>query len=190
MSASQGWCPTVIDTNGDGVITKPWNQPAVGRVTGDEDTATGRLTNFDPKRDTRVQVSPYGIIVNPVDKTLWGATDEVEVPGQIFRVDRGSNPPLTCKTELYMLPKERGYRPEPYAIVDALMYADGGQRATGQLRPPQVQGIRRAVDCRRPSMRRGLDILSGAGPCVCRRRCGRRIQLLQLGRSVQHTRSW
>ena len=101
----------MIDTNGDGVITKPWNQPAVGRVTGDEDTATGRLTNFDPKRDTRVQVSPYGIIVNPVDNTLWGATDEVEVPGQIFRVDRGSNPPLTCKTERYMLPKERGYRP-------------------------------------------------------------------------------
>jgi hypothetical protein len=109
--ASQGWCPTVIDTNGDGVITKPWNQPVVGRVIGDEDTATGKLASFDPKLDTRVQVSPYGIIVNPVDKTLWGATDEVEVPGQIFRVDRGSNPPLTCKTERYMLPKERGYRP-------------------------------------------------------------------------------
>jgi hypothetical protein len=109
--ASQGWCPTVIDTNGDGVITKPWNEPIVGHVTGDEDSATGKAGKVDPKLDTRIQVSPYGIIVNPVDNALWGATDEVEVPGQIFRVERGSNPPRTCKTERYMLPKERGYRP-------------------------------------------------------------------------------
>ena len=26
---AQGWCPTVVDTNGDGRITKPWNEPAV-----------------------------------------------------------------------------------------------------------------------------------------------------------------
>jgi hypothetical protein len=101
--ASQGWCPTVIDTNGDGTITQPWNQPAGGR--GAAPAA------FDPKRDTRINVGAYGIIVNPVDDTLWGATDEVAVPGQIFRLDRGDNPPLTCKTERYMLPRERGYRP-------------------------------------------------------------------------------
>ena len=29
--ASQGWCPAVLDTNGDGKITKPWNEPATGR---------------------------------------------------------------------------------------------------------------------------------------------------------------
>jgi hypothetical protein len=108
---SQGWCPTVIDTNGDGRITKPWNEPVSGRATGDEDTAASRLGKFDPTRDTRINVGAYGVIVNPVDNTLWGATDEVEVPGQIFRIERGSNPPLTCKTERYMLPKERGYRP-------------------------------------------------------------------------------
>jgi len=99
--ASQGWCPTVIDTNGDGTITKPWNEPVAGSKPG----------AFDPKRDTRINVGAYGIIVNPIDRTLWGATDEVEVPGQIFRLERGTNPPLTCKTERYMLPKERGYRP-------------------------------------------------------------------------------
>jgi hypothetical protein len=108
---SQGWCPTVIDTNGDGKITKPWNEPIAGRATGDEDTAASKLGKFDPRLDTRINVSPYGIIVNPVDNALWGATDEVEVPGQIFRVERGSNPPLTCKTERYMLPRELGYRP-------------------------------------------------------------------------------
>jgi hypothetical protein len=108
---SQGWCPTVIDTNGDGRITKPWNEPVARRATGDEDTAASRVGKFDPKLDTRVIISPYGVIVNPVDNSLWGATDEVEVPGQIFRVERGNNPPLTCRTERYMLPKELGYRP-------------------------------------------------------------------------------
>jgi hypothetical protein len=109
--ASQGWCPTVIDTNGDGRITKPWNEPVAGATTGLEDTATGKVGTFDAKLDTRINVGSYGIIVNPVDQSLWGATDEVVVPGQIFRLERGSNPPLTCKTERYMLPRELGYRP-------------------------------------------------------------------------------
>jgi hypothetical protein len=110
--ASQGWCPTVLDTNGDGKVTKPWNQPQRGRaVTGDEDSESARLGKFDPKLDTRIIVGPYGIIVNPVDNSIWGSTDEVEVPGQIFRIDRGSNPPESCVTERYMLPKELGYRP-------------------------------------------------------------------------------
>ena len=41
--ASQGWCPTVIDTNGDGRITKPWNEP---NFNGD--------VEIDPVRDTRI----------------------------------------------------------------------------------------------------------------------------------------
>ena len=41
--ASQGWCPTVIDTNGDGRITKPWNEP----VRGGE-------AEIDPALDTRI----------------------------------------------------------------------------------------------------------------------------------------
>src|SRR5712692_4300317 len=59
------------------------DQAVVGRVSGDEDTATGKLANFGPKLETRVEVSPYCIIVNPGDKTLWGATDEMAVLGQI-----------------------------------------------------------------------------------------------------------
>ena len=30
--ASQGWCPTVLDTNGDGKITKPWNEPGAQAI--------------------------------------------------------------------------------------------------------------------------------------------------------------
>jgi len=108
---SQGWCPTVIDTNGDGRITRPWIEPVEGRAIGDEDTGTARVGKFDAKLDTRISVGAYGVIVNPVDGSLWGATDEVVVPGQIFRLEKGSNPPETCKTERYMLPKELAYRP-------------------------------------------------------------------------------
>ena len=112
--ASQGWCPLVLDTNGDGKITTPWNQPVRRggpRPIGIEETASTGVGKIDPKLDTRIGAASYGIIVNPVDKSIWGATDEVEIPGQIFRLDRGSNPPSTCTTERYYLPKELGYRP-------------------------------------------------------------------------------
>jgi hypothetical protein len=114
--ASQGWCPTVLDTNGDGRITKPWNEPARSggrgnRPIGDEEAESTAVGKLDPKLDTRVDIGAYGIIVNPVDNSIWGATDEVEIPGQIFRLELGDNPPLTCKAERYYLPKELGYRP-------------------------------------------------------------------------------
>ena len=95
---AQGWCPVVLDTNGDGKITKPWNE--------DNDRA-----KFDPKLDTRLGVGAYAVIVNPIDGSIWAATDEVVVPGQIFRLDKGSSPPETCIGERYYLPKELGYRP-------------------------------------------------------------------------------
>ena len=37
---SQGWCPMVVDTNGDGRITKPWNQP-VGALRSENDGGGG-----------------------------------------------------------------------------------------------------------------------------------------------------
>jgi hypothetical protein len=102
--ASQGWCPIVIDTNGDGKITKPWNEPA-------RNARQSGGAAFDSKLDTRVGAGAYSLIANPVDGAVWAATDEVEIPGQIFRLELGDNPPLTCKAERYYLPKELGYRP-------------------------------------------------------------------------------
>jgi hypothetical protein len=111
---SQGWCPLVLDTNGDGKITTPWNRPArrAGmRPIGNEETASTVAGKIDSKLDTLVAAAAYGVIVNPVDNSIWGATDEVEIPGQIFRLVPGSNPPSTCIAERYYLPKELGYRP-------------------------------------------------------------------------------
>jgi hypothetical protein len=84
--ASQGWCPQVVDTNGDGKITKPWNAPG----------------QTDARRDTEVRHNLYSIIPSPVDSSVWGASEDF--PGYIIRVDRGANPPETCITEVYKVP--------------------------------------------------------------------------------------
>ena len=101
--AAQGWCPTVVDTNGDGRITKPWNEP--GSRAGGEAAAGGAYPDFNPTRDTRVVVAPYGIIVNPVDGSVWGAS--TAHPGRILRLELGDDPPQSCIAEVYAVPSEQ-----------------------------------------------------------------------------------
>jgi hypothetical protein len=86
--AAQGWCPQVVDSNGDGKITKPWNRPG---------------EPADPRRDTEVRHNLYSVIPSPVDNSVWGASENT--PGYIIRVDRGDNPPETCMTEVYKVPE-------------------------------------------------------------------------------------
>ena len=93
---SQGWCPTVIDTNGDGTITKPWNEP----------NREGEV-EIDPTRDTRVGSldkfrRAYGVIPHP-DGSAW-ITRRFPVPGQLIRLERGDSPPETCRSEVYEPP--------------------------------------------------------------------------------------
>jgi hypothetical protein len=76
----------VVDTNGDGTIgeyTQP-NQP------------------LDPKKDMRVSGFPYGIIVSPIDQSVWWGV--AGVPGRIARIEIGNNPPMTCRSEVYEPP--------------------------------------------------------------------------------------
>jgi hypothetical protein len=93
-----GWCGQVLDTNGDGKITRPWNRTAGGRG-----RAAVPAAPFDPKLDTQVSYNLYSIIANPVDHSLWGASEEF--PGFVVRVERGENPPSTCKAEIYRVPE-------------------------------------------------------------------------------------
>ena len=83
---AQGWCPTILDTNGDGEVgdyVEP-NEP------------------IDPTKDKRVDGYAYGIIPNPVDGSVWFARSHPNpVPGQILRLD-----PETCMTEVYEPPFE------------------------------------------------------------------------------------
>ena len=95
---SQGWCPTVLDTNGDGRITKPWNEPAGGRGRG----AGSAAARPDPALDTRISVGSYGIIPSPVDGSVWIAS--TRFPGRLARLDPGDHPPTTCIAEVYEVP--------------------------------------------------------------------------------------
>jgi len=91
--ASQGWCPQILDTNGDGRITKPW-------------TPAGEP--FNRRRDTEVRYNLYSVIPSPVDGAVWGASEQF--PGYIVRVEPGSNPPESCITEAYKVP-DPGFDP-------------------------------------------------------------------------------
>jgi hypothetical protein len=92
---AQGWCGQVLDTNGDGRITRPWNQPAGGRGQ--------KPAPYDPKLDTMVRYNLYSVIPSPVDDAVWGASESF--PGYIVRIERGANPPETCKAEIYKVPE-------------------------------------------------------------------------------------
>jgi hypothetical protein len=90
---SEGWCPAILDYNGDGRIG-PYTRP-------DEPP--------DPKLDRAVSgASGYGIAVNPVDGSVWYAAGvasaTTEVPGKIVRMVPGANPPETCTAEAYEPP--------------------------------------------------------------------------------------
>jgi hypothetical protein len=86
--ATQGWCPQIVDSNGDGKITKPWNVPG---------------QPADARRDTLVSHNLYSVIPSPIDNSVWGASENT--PGYIVRVDLGDNPPQTCMTEVYKVPE-------------------------------------------------------------------------------------
>ncbi len=97
--ASQGWCPTVLDTNGDGQITKPWNEPSRRR----DVTRPGAVEVTDPSRDTRFGSFSYGIIPHPTDGSIW-VGKPYPMPGSLVRIDPGDNPPETCISEIYEPP--------------------------------------------------------------------------------------
>ena len=93
---AEGWCPQVIDTNGDGKITRPWN------------AADNRKP--DPKLDTEVR-KPHVLAWSrsrPM-ATSSGALPKAPMAGRgyIVRLDRGNNPPQTCIAEVYRVPRAR-----------------------------------------------------------------------------------
>ena len=116
---AQAWCPTVLDTNSDGRITKPWNGDMTETSGVGTETRRARReeipSTIDPSLDTRISIGSYGVIVSPVDDAVWIAS--TRFPGRIARLERGDNPPETCITEVYEVPSE---------LQDDVDYADSG----------------------------------------------------------------
>jgi len=84
---AQGWCPYILDTNGN----------------GRQDAYVGPDDPIDPTKDKRIAGGSYGIIPNPIDGSVWVA-EGYNVPGSIIRLDPGPNPPMTCLAEVYEPP--------------------------------------------------------------------------------------
>jgi hypothetical protein len=53
-------------------------------------------------RDTQVSFSMYSVIPSPVDDSVWGISEVY--PGVLVRLQRGSNPPLTCRSQVFRVP--------------------------------------------------------------------------------------
>ena len=104
--AAQGWCPTVLDTNGDGVISPGWTEP-------DEPV--------DPVRDHRIAYGCYSPAYNKADGTVW-CSDNGRDDNTLMRLDLGDNPPESCLAEVYM---------PPPSIQNPPPYGSGGLHITG-----------------------------------------------------------
>jgi hypothetical protein len=110
---ANGWCGQVLDTNGDGRITRPWNVSRSGNSAlylGDTAGAanSAQNTSLDPKLDTMVTYSLYAVIPSPVDDSVWGVSEQY--PGFLVRLQRGNNPPESCKSTVFKVP-EPGFDP-------------------------------------------------------------------------------
>jgi hypothetical protein len=89
---SQGWTPTILDTNGN----------------GKRDEYVEPDQAVDPTKDKRVVAALYSVVVNPVDGAVWGTS--LGFPGYVVRLNPGPNPTETAITELYEPPLP-GYGP-------------------------------------------------------------------------------
>ena len=106
--ASQGWCPTVLDTNGDGVISQGWTEP-------DE--------SVDPTLDHRIAYGCYSPAYNKADGTVW-CSDNGRDDNTLMRLQLGDNPPESCVAEVYMPPPSI-QNPSPYGSGGLHITSDG-----------------------------------------------------------------
>jgi hypothetical protein len=120
-----GWCGQVLDTNGDGKITKPWNMPA-GRG-GDSHctraTPHGRQARAAPQAHLpaaagRPRVRSHARHDGELRDVLGDSqSDRRHGLGRVralswilIRLRRGGNAPASCQTQIFKVP-EPGFDP-------------------------------------------------------------------------------
>ena len=159
-----GWCGQVVDTNGDGRITRPWNQIRPGQLSvlyagdtaGDAGANAGRgrgaaPVTFDAKLDSQVSFNLYGVMPSPADTSVWGAAETF--PGYIVRVDRGNNPPESCVTEVYKVPEPgldpRGIDVDSNGVVWTALAASSHLASFDRRKCKSLTGVRKVdgSDC-------------------------------------------
>jgi hypothetical protein len=138
---AQGWCPAIMDYNGDGKI---------GAYTRANEPA-------DRDLDRQIQAGGYGIATNPKDGSVWFASTG-PTPGKLVRVQPGANPPDTCVAEVYeppfnnpKAPGKNGFNPRGVDVDmngvvwtalagSAQMASFDRSKCTGKLNGPDATG--------------------------------------------------
>ena len=169
VEKAHGWCPMVVDTNGDGKID-------ADRAKWNEDITKP----MDPKKDTQFTGFLYGINVGKND-VVYAANYVPYVPSRIIRFEPGANAPETCKTEVYEPPMKDG----KYPGLRRTRHRSGRRRhclgrvllgPRRQVRPLEVQSHQRS-DGYGSALPRRLDGLSSARSCHDRHRCDPELRL-------------
>ena len=113
-----GWCGQVVDTNGDGRITRRRGTSITGRGesllyagdTAGEPAAPAaarraRRTPAVDRSEARHAGQLQPLRRDPEPGRQLGLGRREAFPGYLVRVDRGNNPPESCMTEVYKVPE-------------------------------------------------------------------------------------
>ena len=132
-----------------------------------------------------VTYSMYSVIPSPVDDSVWGISETY--PGILVRLQRGNNPPSTCKAQIFRVPAP-GFDPRGVDIDTQRRRLDraGREQPPGELRRAQVQGPRWTSEDGRQPVPGRLDAVSDRRSQDEGDRRAGRLPLLQLGGSAQH----
>ena len=135
VKQATGWCPMVVDTSGDGKIDPDrthWNVQAPPTMGGGEGSERKMQmlqgTEFDPKKDTLLNVHLYGMTVAR-DGSVWEAAYVPYVPSAIVHMIPGAHPPETCKTEIYQPPLQANGKYPAFGVRGVGTDAEGNAYA-------------------------------------------------------------
>ena len=115
---ANGWCGQVLDTNGDGKITRPWNMLArsatprsisATRRGGGASTRARRQRPFDPEARHAGDLQPV-LGDSESRRRLRVGRQRAVSRAILVRLQRGNNPPRRCKSQVFKVP-EPGFDP-------------------------------------------------------------------------------
>ena len=202
--AAVGWCGQVVDTNGDGKITKPWNDIRADRGSrGSVRDRYGGSGSCRPRSDGDAGKggTASGALRSQAghDGPLQPVLDHAEPGGRLGVGRRGrlpwlSDPPAARQQSAGQLqdPDLQGARAGLRSSrrgIDSngvVWTGSGRDQPPGQLRRSQVQGPDRQAEGRRQPVPGRLDAVPDHRPQAEGHGCSGRLPLLQLGGSAQH----
>ena len=197
--AAVGWCEQTVDTNGDGKITRPWNDIRADRGSrgsvrnghgGSGSCGSGWRTEeareaaapqapFDPKLDTHGPFQPVLDHAEPGGRLRVGRRGRFPRlfdPSAARKQSAGELQDPSLQGAGAGLRSSRNRRRQQRRGLDR----SGGDQPPGQLRRSQVQELDRQDEGRRQRLPGRLDAVPNPRPEAEGHECSRRLPLFQL----------